>query len=217
MSFRVRSKDPQVRAIIKGIQRDLTGRAGCRWDNIDDDIQQEIVNAWVTIAERVLQTSVSHSNRGGASSPTSTIDAAIDVFAQAPNAPGARTQLRAAIDSYARGKLGDLTDVVHEAATALASRRLTGTSALPAFVKALREQGRTDVQLERMLADVFEGLVTSTCAAIRRRASTHAKRRTSRHEEGQRRHHQRVARRSRPGYRQHRDGATHHTPTGGCW
>jgi len=160
VSFRVRSKDPQVRAIIKGIQRDLTGRAGCRWDNIDDDIQQEIVNAWVTIAERVLQTSVSHSNRGGASSPTSTIDAAIDVFAQAPNAPGARTQLRAAIDSYARGKLGDLTDVVHEAATALAGRRLTGTSTLPAFVKMLQEQGRTDAQLERMLLDVFEGLVT---------------------------------------------------------
>lgn len=88
------------------------------------------------------------------------IDAAIDAFAHAPQAPGARARLRAAIDSYARGKLGDLTDVVHEAATALASRRLTGTSALPAFVKALREQGRTDVQLERMLADVFEGLVT---------------------------------------------------------
>lgn len=88
------------------------------------------------------------------------IDTAIDAFAHAPQAPNARARLRAAIDSYARGKLGDLTDVVHEAATALASRRLTGTSALPAFVKALREQGRTDVQLERMLADVFEGLVT---------------------------------------------------------
>jgi hypothetical protein len=88
------------------------------------------------------------------------IDAAIDAFAHTPQAPGARARLRTAIDNYARGKLGDLTDLVHEAATALASRRLTGTSALPALVKALREQGRTDAQLERMLVDVFEGLVT---------------------------------------------------------
>lgn len=87
------------------------------------------------------------------------IDAAIDAFAHAPHASDARMQLRTAIDNYARGKLGGLTDLVHEAATALASRRLAGTSALPAFVKALRVQGRTDAQLEHLLMDVFEGLV----------------------------------------------------------
>jgi hypothetical protein len=87
------------------------------------------------------------------------VDVAIDAFAQAPQAPGVRAQLRTAINAYARGRLGDLADVVHDAVAALASRRLTGTETLPAFVKMLREQGRTDVQLERMLADVFEGLV----------------------------------------------------------
>ena len=158
--FRIRSEDPQVRAIIDGIQRDLTNRAGCRWDGIDDDIQQEIIDAWVAIAERVLHASVSRSDGASADGPAPTIDAAIDAFAQAPTASGARVQLRTAVDEYARGKLGDAADVVHMAMTALAARRLTGTSKLPAFVKMLREQGRTDAQLETMLAGVFETLVT---------------------------------------------------------
>lgn len=90
---------------------------------------------------------------------TDAVDTAIDDFARAPTA-GARAKLRAVIDEYARGKLGDVAAVAHEATMALAARRLTGMSTLPAFVKMLRERGRTDAQLEAMLADVFEGVVT---------------------------------------------------------
>jgi hypothetical protein len=50
----VRSENRQVRAIVTDIHRDLTGRAGCRWDGIEYYIQQEILDAWVKIVERVL-------------------------------------------------------------------------------------------------------------------------------------------------------------------
>lgn len=41
----VRSENRQVRAIVTDIHRDLTGRAGCRWDGIEYYIQQEILDA----------------------------------------------------------------------------------------------------------------------------------------------------------------------------
>jgi hypothetical protein len=89
----------------------------------------------------------------------SSIDDAIDTYSAA-GTKAARADLRHAIDAYARGTLGTLTDKVAEALGALTGRRLAGTTKLPAFVKMLQEQGRTDVQLEQLLADVFEGLVT---------------------------------------------------------
>lgn len=87
------------------------------------------------------------------------IDAAIDAYS-ATGTKAARADLRQAVDAYARGTLGALTDKVVEALSALTGRRLAGTTKLPAFVKMLQEQGRTDAQLEQLLADVFEGLVT---------------------------------------------------------
>lgn len=44
--------DFTARAIVEAIIDDLTGRRGLRheWDNIDDDIQEEIRKAWRTIA-----------------------------------------------------------------------------------------------------------------------------------------------------------------------
>lgn len=89
----------------------------------------------------------------------SAIDSAIAAFIAA-GTTAALADLHRAVDAYARGTLGALTDKVAEALSALTGRRLAGTTKLPAFVKMLQEQGRTDVQLEQLLADVFEGLVT---------------------------------------------------------
>lgn len=86
------------------------------------------------------------------------IDSAIDAYSAA-GTKAARADLRRAIDTYARGALGDLTDKIGEALGALTGRRLAGTTKLPAFVKMLQEQGRTDAQLEQLLSDVFEGIV----------------------------------------------------------